>query len=172
MPALQEDEALETPVELSSQCDDGECGESLRGSPDTADPPLSSSSCDAAPVPEPAGERLLTEEVSASVALDFETMNAVDDDEVAAMPEMGDAGGIAMDENSSMTVEAVNSGPVKRKRGRPRKNPEAKATPPVRKKEREDVCFVCFDRRNPNLVACNRRFLGVVRRDHNCLFFF
>ncbi|KAL0904284.1 hypothetical protein M5K25_026374 [Dendrobium thyrsiflorum] len=156
MPSLHEDEAPEAPVELSSHCDEAEYEESLQGSPNTGNPPLSSSD-DVAPASEPAGEVVLTEEVSASVALDAETMIAVDDTVVADMAQTENTVGVAVEENSTVMVDVVDSGPVKRKRGRPRKNPEAKAPPPVRKKEREDVCFVCFDRRNPNLVACNRR---------------
>lgn len=63
----------------------------------------------------------------------------------------------AVEDTAAMAEEAAISVPVKRKRGRPRKNPEARAVPLARKKERENVCFVCFDRTNPNLVSCNKR---------------
>lgn len=47
----------------------------------------------------------------------------------------------------------------KRKRGRPAKNqtkvPQAKAHPPKKVVEEEDVCFICFD--GGNLVLCDRR---------------
>lgn len=83
---------------------------------------------DAAPVSDPADEAALEEEV----------VTAVED--TAVLP-VDDAGIV----------------PVKRKRGRPRKNPEARAAPLVKKKETENVCFVCFDPTDPNLVSCSRR---------------
>ncbi|CAL9067310.1 unnamed protein product, partial [Musa banksii] len=70
------------------------------------------------------------------------------------------------------------SGPVKRKRGRPPKAHGAGRVPvPKKKKEEEEVCFICFD--GGDLVLCDRRWvcfvlpsLGALFRVSRFLFFF
>lgn len=81
----------------------------------------------------------------------------MDDSLLVGAPE---AGVVAREEGRVADVEAktVQTTVEKRKRGRPPKGqPKApKTTPPLRKKkDEEDVCFICFD--GGSLVLCDRR---------------
>lgn len=53
------------------------------------------------------------------------------------------------------TAEAASQGIGKRKRGRPPKAQRGGRAPPAKRKEEEEVCFICFD--GGNLVVCDRR---------------
>ncbi|XP_019709230.1 uncharacterized protein [Elaeis guineensis] len=52
-------------------------------------------------------------------------------------------------------TEAASRASGKRKRGRPPKGQGGRRAPPAKRKEEEDVCFICFD--GGNLVVCDRR---------------
>ncbi|KAG0496653.1 hypothetical protein HPP92_001344 [Vanilla planifolia] len=127
--------------------------------------PLSvSGSGDGSPASEPiisAAEEQLDTEISGDCMMEAEgdpavlAMLAARDAE-GMTTASGDVISIAV-EDTTAGVDSGGCGPVKRKRGRPRKNPETPAAVPAKKKEHEDLCFVCFDRTNQNLVSCNRR---------------
>ncbi|PKA46635.1 Zinc finger CCCH domain-containing protein 19 [Apostasia shenzhenica] len=146
-------------MDASSHCEDSNEEGMLEGSPETNDPGLSfptsgrGGGVASASVPGPSrsgGE--IMQEVSENMVVatvgDAAEIDVEDTDRTAMV--LGDS------DVASMTVDDAASVPAKRKRGRPPKNP-GERTAPVKKKERDDVCFVCFDRTNPNLVFCNRR---------------
>ncbi|WVZ59569.1 hypothetical protein U9M48_009690 [Paspalum notatum var. saurae] len=73
---------------------------------------------------------------------------------------LGSIMGAAAPPQQQQQAAAAVAPPVKRKRGRPPKNRDGAApapapAKPVRAKEEEVVCFICFD--GGNLVVCDRR---------------
>ncbi|XP_062102520.1 zinc finger CCCH domain-containing protein 44 isoform X2 [Humulus lupulus] len=89
-----------------------------------------------------------------------ETIGDLDDSQLVGAAETivavpAGADGLGMGKNGLNEVKLAEKSVEKRKRGRPPRG-QGKAVAPVRKKkDEEDVCFICFD--GGSLVLCDRR---------------
>lgn len=89
-----------------------------------------------------------------------ETIGHLDDSQLVGAPDTiaAGAGGVGKDDQvvAHVEVKLAEKSVEKRKRGRPPSRGQVKAAAPVRrKKDEEDVCFICFD--GGSLVLCDRR---------------
>jgi len=81
------------------------------------------------------------------------------DDSSSSPPGFFDGGGVPLDSDVKLDEEDSDSLKKRGRRGRPPRTLAKASSPPISRKRREDedVCFVCFD--GGSLVLCDRRLV-------------
>ncbi|KAJ8485571.1 hypothetical protein OPV22_018056 [Ensete ventricosum] len=145
------------PVAVATTCDDDAVKEVALACADTVDN-----------VPLPLYEQMVNAEMGTKMvqgSLDeFPSVSDRGDENIAAIePDAAatsygktdamDDEAAQMDAETDDTLVVVQAGGGRRKRGRPTKSQVART--PLRRKEEEEVCFICFD--GGDLVVCDRR---------------
>ncbi|RWW16010.1 hypothetical protein GW17_00020122 [Ensete ventricosum] len=147
------------PVAVATTCDDDAVKEVALACADTVDN-----------VPLPLYEQMVNAEMGTKMvqgSLDeFPSVSDRGDENIAAIePDAAatsygktdamDDEAAQMDAETDDTLVVVQAGGGRRKRGRPTKSQVART--PLRRKEEEEVCFICFD--GGDLVVCDRRLV-------------